>query len=97
MIPFIASFLAKNTSSANGSVRDALDDLSIDVYDWRDNPNVKARVKRLANAEYNAGGSDKVLMIIDEMGDERLKEYLKRLVKENITVGIEILASRGGE
>lgn len=78
-------------------VRDALDDLSIDVYDWRDNPNVKARVKRLANAEYNAGGSDKVLMIIDEMGDERLKEYLKRLVKENITVGIEILASRGGE
>ena len=78
-------------------VRDALSDLSVDVYDWRDTPGVKQMVKRLANAEYNAGGSDKVLLLIEEMGDAQLKQYLKRLVKDNITVGLEMLASRGGE
>ena len=73
-------------------VRDALDNLSVDVYDWRDNPGVKNRITELADAEYNAGGSDKVLQRIDKMDDAQLKEYLKRLVKENMTVGIEILA-----
>ena len=70
-----------------------LDHLSVDTYDWRDNPSVKSKVKRLAEAEYNAGGSDRVLLKIDEMDDALLKQYLKRLVKDSITVGIEILAN----
>ncbi len=74
-------------------VRDTLDHLSVDTYDWRDNPSVKSKVKRLAEAEYNAGGSDRVLLKIDEMDDALLKQYLKRLVKDSITVGIEILAN----
>ncbi|WP_342675898.1 hypothetical protein [Methanofollis sp. UBA420] len=77
-----------------GKVRDTLDRLCVDTYDWRDNPNVKKKVKQLAEAEYNAGGSDRVLLKIDEMDDAQLKQYLKRLVKDNITVGIEILANR---
>lgn len=77
------------------TVRDALDHLSIDVYDWRGNPSVRTKVEQLADAEYNAGGSDKVLLKIDEMDDAQLKQYLKRLVKDNITVGIEILADGG--
>jgi len=76
-------------------VRDALDHLSVDVYDWRDNPGVKTKIEQLADAEYNAGGSDKVLLKIDEMDDAQLKQYLKRLVKDSITVGIEILANGG--
>jgi hypothetical protein len=76
-------------------VRDKLDHLSVDTYDWRDNPSVKTKVKQLAEAEYNAGGSDKVLMKIDEMDDAQLKQYLKRLVKDSMTVGIEILANVG--
>ena len=72
-------------------IRDKLEHLSIDTYDWRDNPTVKNKVKQLAEAEYNAGGSDKVLLIIDKMDDAQLKQYLKRLVKDSITVGIEIL------
>lgn len=78
-------------------VRDTLDRLSVDTYDWRDNPSVKGKVKLLAEAEYNAGGSDKVLLKIDEMGDAQLKQYLKRLVKDNMTVGIEILANGDGK
>ncbi|MFA6223849.1 MAG: hypothetical protein WC647_16205 [Desulfomonilaceae bacterium] len=78
-------------------VRDTLDRLSVDIYDWRDNPMVKSKVKQLAEAEYNAGGSDKVLLKIDAMDDTQLKQYLKRLVKDNITVGIEILANGDGK
>lgn len=78
-------------------VRDTLDRFSVDTYDWRDNPSVKGKVKQLAEAEYNAGGSDKVLLKIDEMEDAQLKQYLKRLVRDSITVGIEILANGGGK
>ena len=78
-------------------VRDKLDHLSVDTYDWRDNPSVKGKVKQLAEAEYNAGGSDKVLLKIDQMDDAQLKQYLKRLVKDSITVGIEILANGNGK
>jgi len=74
-------------------VRNTLEHLSVDTYDWRDNPSVKGKVKQLAEAEYNAGGSDKVLLKIEEMDDALLKQYLKRLVKDSITVGIEILAN----
>ena len=78
-------------------IRNTLDLFSVDTYDWRDNPSVKGKVKQLAEAEYNAGGSDKVLLKIDEMDDAQLKQYLKRLVKDSITVGIEILANGGGK
>lgn len=74
-------------------IRDTLDRLSIDPYDWRDNPNVKEKVKKLAEAEYNAGGSDKVLKKIEEMNDAQLKQYLKRLVQDSMAVGIEILTN----
>lgn len=78
-------------------VRDTLDRLSVDTYNWRDNPSVKGKVKQLAEAEYNAGGSEKVLLKIDKMDDAQLKQYLKRLIKDSITIGIEILANGGGE
>jgi len=76
-------------------VKDSLCRLSVDTYDWRDNPSVKGKVKQLAEAEYNAGGSDKGLLKIDEMDDAQLKQYLKLLVKDSIAVGIEILANVG--
>lgn len=74
-------------------VRDALERLSIDVYEWRENPAVKKTIKQLADAEYNAGGSDRVISKIDDMDEALLKRYLKRLVKDSMTVGIEILAN----
>jgi hypothetical protein len=74
-------------------VRDSLELLSVDHYDWGDNPSVKNKVRQLAEAEYNAGGSDKVLEKIDKMDGAKLKQYLKRLIKDSITVGIEILSN----
>ena len=77
-------------------VRDTLERLGVDTFNWRGNPSVANKVKQIAEAEYNAGGSDKALSKIDKMEDAQLKLYLKRLVKENMIVGIEIIAS-GGE
>ncbi len=77
-------------------VRDYLDSkLSIEPYDWYGNPNVKRTVEALAKAQYDAGGSDKALQTIDSMDGAKLKEYLKRLVKENMAVGIEIIVTGG--
>ena len=69
--------------------------LAIEPYDWYTDPNVKQIIQRMAKNEYDAGGSDKALQHIDDMDDDTVKEYLKRLVKENMTVGIEIIKSGG--
>jgi hypothetical protein len=46
---------------------------------------------------YNqGGGSEKALARIEEMDDHKAKEYLKRLIKDNMNVGIEII-SEGGD
>ncbi len=84
-------FLLTNTDE----VRKALEQLNIEPYDWRDNPIVKSKIKELAEAEYFSGGSDRALSKIDNMNDSKLKEYLKRLVKENMMVGIEIISNNG--
>ena len=77
-------------------VRDTLDRISVDIYDWRESPSVKGKIKQLAEAEYNAGGSDRVLLKIDDMNDAQLKQYLKRLIKDSMKVGIEILSNESG-
>ncbi len=79
-----------------GQVRDKLGKLNIDVYDWPGNPQVQDRLCELAEAEYNAGGSDKALRKIDAMDDALLKQYLKKLVHANMRVGIEILSDDDG-
>lgn len=62
-----------------------------DHYDWYGNPVIIREVERFARARYNQGGSDKVLEKISKMDDRRAKEYLKRLIKDNMHVGIEII------
>jgi hypothetical protein len=77
-----------------GKVQESLERLSVDPYDWYANPNIKQKIKELAEAEYNAGVSNKALDTIDKMDDKTLKQYLKRLVTENMKVGIEIITNR---
>lgn len=72
-------------------VRVALDRLPVEVYDWCDNPSVKNKIKKIAEAEYNAGGSDKILSKIEGMDASEIKRYLKQLIKESVVVGIGIL------
>jgi hypothetical protein len=74
-----------------------LDRLSIEPYDWHGHPGVNSRIIELAKAEYDAGGSDAALSVIDDMDDDTLKMYLKRLVRENMTVGLEIIRENNND
>ena len=78
-------------------VRDALEALPmpIEPYEWDSHPRIQDKIRQLAKTEYDAGGSDMAIAKINSMGNEELKEHLISLVKENMTLGIEILG--GGE
>ena len=73
-------------------VREQLSLLGISAYQWKGHPSVEEKLRALAKASYEAGGSSRVLLKIDGMDDIALKAYLKRLVVDNMTVGMEILA-----
>lgn len=85
----------KNILTDLEMVRDALERLAVEAYDWANHPSVNSRIFELAKAEYDAGGSDKVIAKIDTMKDEELKSYLVKLIKENMNLGVEIM--NGGE
>lgn len=76
-------------------VKDSIDALGYEVYEWSDNPMVEDKVKKLADAEYNAGGSDIALSTIDKMSDSELKSWLKNLVKKDLDLGIKIITNGG--
>ena len=77
-------------------IRNDLDSLGIDVYEWSDDPAVKSKIKNLAAVEYNAGGSDKAIKTIDGMDSEQLRNWLKQLAKKDIDLGVKIIIN-GGE
>lgn len=73
-------------------VRDSLDSLGLEPYKWSPaHPSVRDKIKQLAKAEYEAGGSDIAINRIKSMKDEELREYLISLVKSDIVIGLGIL------
>lgn len=77
------------------AVKDAIDSLGYEVFEWIDNPEVKAKIKNMALAEYNAGGSDTVIGTIDKMSDSELKAWLKDIVKSDLELGLRIITNGG--
>ena len=65
--------------------------ISTDPYDWFGLPEVEKKLQQMAEAKYNQGGSAKALEKIDNMDVEDVKRYLKELIKDNMTVGMEII------
>ena len=75
-----------------GIVRNYLrDKLTAEPYDWFGSPEVERKLKDFAQSKYDMEGSDKALSIIEKMDEHKLKAYLKRLVKDNMIVGMEII------
>ena len=60
-------------------------------YDWFCLPEVDKKLQQMAEAKYNQGGSAKALEKIDNMDAADVKRYLKELIKDNMTVGMEII------
>ena len=78
------------------AVRGSLESLAVDPYDWGDDPTVKTKIRSMASAEYNAGGSDEAKKVIDDMEDiEELKAWLKKLVATDMELGVKIISNGG--
>lgn len=60
-------------------------------YHWAGNNDVFSKIKILAKAKYIDSGYEKAKNIVDEMPAEKVKEYLKQLIQDNIIVGLEII------
>ncbi len=72
-------------------VRDVLDRLAIDAYEWDTHPRIRQKINDMVKAEYDAGGSDKAISKIETMNVEDLKKYLIELVRDKVDLGLEIL------
>ena len=52
-------------------------------------------VEKLANSKYRTGGNSVVMQRIDKMDAEEAKKYLRKLVQEDVEVGISIISKEG--
>lgn len=76
------------------AVKDALESTGISAYEWNDNPSIRSKVAGMAAAEYNAGGSDKAVDIIEGMDDAELKKWLTDIVRKDMGLGVKIIINR---
>lgn len=76
------------------ALRDTLEGMGISAYEWNDNPSVRSKISSIAAAEYNAGGSDKVVDIIESMNDTELKKWLTDIVKKDMGLGVKIIINK---
>lgn len=65
--------------------------IQLEPYDWIGLPQVDSRLRDMAEAKYVQSGCKQALKKIDEMDIADAREYLKNLIKDNMTVGMEII------
>ena len=79
-----------------GYVRDHLESvIPKSPYYWYGDPAVSSEIEKLANAKYRTGGNSVVMDRIDKMDAEEARDYLRKLVKEDVEVGISIISKEG--
>ena len=93
---FVKSIIGDYTSllSDINAVRDALEATGISAYEWNDHPSIRSKISNMAAAEYNAGGSDKVVDIIKGMDDTELKKWLTDIVRKDMGLGVKIIINK---
>lgn len=65
-----------------------------DVYDWFGLPIVDKKLHEMAEYKYNQSGCDKALEKIEDMDVSEVKQYLKKLIRDNMIVGMEIIKGK---
>ena len=74
------------------TVRDRLKEtLGGNVYGWFGHPELQHIISKLAQAEYSKNCASRLAGKIDKMSPAEAKDYLKRLVLNQLEIGIEIL------
>lgn len=65
--------------------------IASEPYDWFGLPEVDKKLQQMAEAKYIREGYMSALEKIDNMDVSNVKGYLKKLIKENMVVGMEII------
>lgn len=63
-------------------------------YNWVGSPVVKTKIDQLAQSKYMSSGYTEAFSKIDSMESDKVKQYLKNLIKNNMNVGIEIIKDK---
>lgn len=80
----------------NGKIRKHLMDfVPEDIYQWYGSPSVQSEIQKLARKSYLNGENSAVMEQIDMMSADEAKELLKKLVTEDVEVGISIISKEG--
>lgn len=79
-------------------VRDYIEsNTHVSAYNWAGHTQINMYVEQLAQSKYKKGPYSRVVRHIEDMDGDKLKGYMKRLVKDNVIVGIEILEDTEGD
>ena len=76
-------------------VRSALEKNCGEAYTWSESSAVQTFLEKMAREKYLSGASELAAEKLMTMDSERAKEFLMRLVRDNYSVGIEILRGDG--
>ena len=60
-------------------------------YDWMDNSVIMAKIREMANMRYKTGGATEAEKAVADLGVDDLRDYVRDLIKNDMTVGIAIL------
>ncbi len=71
--------------------KDLREHISEEPFYWLGSKAVMSRISTIAKAKYFDSGYGEAQKIIDEMPSDQVKEYLKKLIQDNIIVGVEII------
>ena len=63
-------------------------------YYWYENKEVKSRIGSMAKMKYNETGYAKAKRIIDDMPADQVKAYLKKMLEDDIAVGVKIIEGK---
>jgi hypothetical protein len=68
--------------------------IEVDPYDWFGLPEIDKKLRAMAEFKYNESGCVKALEKIDSMDVADVKQYLKKLIKDNMIIGLEIIKGK---
>ena len=63
----------------------------ISPYEWMDNSAIQAKIREMANMRYKTGGASDAEKAVADLGIDELRDYVRDLIKTDMTVGIAIL------
>lgn len=63
----------------------------ITPYEWMDNSTIQTKIRELANMRYKTGDSSEAEKAVADLGIDDLRDYVRDLIKTDMTVGIAIL------